>query len=499
MKTPDLSQYHDPIDSRDRRTPTSRNTSWPKQAQTFLLFLRWALGIARADDQQLLFSISIGVAYSQRVWQILRDKSFSLGAIDGLFSMKNDPLQFLNPEILARASTCTAIAAVSWALVLVLLFVPASISVVPATRTERNASFPTYTLNFSKSFEELQYRNSTPIVPLQLSQLTGSGANYDGYMDATKGATGLIYNTMYSKRIVEAPSPCGANCSFTQTFNAPAYKCDNVDYNNISADNPFCGKDDGTPAEERCEAMFNLPTRQYIRDSGTRLATRAAIYATGTEAIHPCARHLSRGKTENCGLGIGISGSSIVTRQWNADTTRHQSPTKPGSFRCSCEDNAQLANSALVEETPFPLDSPSSFRPIGTAKPVRHLRQVIQDLHFNITISLLSLAPQLLYTEDGTVTAEMFTTENVWSYSPRVLVATYAAAALFDTVAVIIGLLAMAPNKGVYGLEFSRIVATTRASSRLDSLVVEWGDGLEPAAKEIQKRKLMYGAIGNGG
>jgi hypothetical protein len=145
-------------------------------------------------------------------------------------------------------------------LVLVPILVPASISVVPATRIEKNASFPTYTLNFSKSFEELQYRNGTPIVPLQLSELTGSGANYDGYMEATKGATGLIFNTMYGKRIVEAQSPCGANCSFTQTFYAPAYKCDDVDYANIGADNPFCGEDDGTPAKERCESSFKLST-----------------------------------------------------------------------------------------------------------------------------------------------------------------------------------------------------------------------------------------------
>lgn len=163
------------------------------------------------------------------------------------------------------------------------------------------------------------------------------------------------------------------------------------------------------------------------------------------------------------------------------------------------ESNAQLANSALVEETPFPLDSPSSFRPIGTSKPVRNLRQAIQDLHFNITVSLLSLAPQLLYTENGTVTPEIFIAENVWRYSPRVLVVTYAAAALFDALAVVIGLLAMVRNRGVYGLEFSRIVATTRASSRLDFLVSGWGDGLQPVPKEIQKAKVMYGAIGDGG
>jgi hypothetical protein len=162
------------------------------------------------------------------------------------------------------------------------------------------------------------------------------------------------------------------------------------------------------------------------------------------------------------------------------------------------ENNAQLANSALVEETPFPLDSPSAFRPIGTSKPVRNLRKAIQDLHFNITLSLLSLAPQLLYTENGTVTADVFITENVWSYSPLVLVATYAAAAFFDALAVVVGIVAMVRNKGVYGLEFSRIVATTRASIGLDTLVAGWGDGLEPVPKEVKEGKVMYGAVAGG-
>lgn len=160
------------------------------------------------------------------------------------------------------------------------------------------------------------------------------------------------------------------------------------------------------------------------------------------------------------------------------------------------ESGAAISNTALSESRPFPLFS-SSARVIGTSKPVRHLRQAVQDLHFNVTVSLLSLAPQLLYTDNGTVTAEVSTTANVWRYSPLVLVAAYAAAALLDALAVVAGVLAMVRNRGVYGLEFSRVVATTRASGRLDAMVAGWEDGLEPMPKEVGEGKVMYGVVTN--
>jgi hypothetical protein len=87
----------------------------------------------------------------------------------------------------------------------------------------------------------LQYINSIPIFPLQLADYVDSGASYRSYRTASTAATGFVYNTMYNKRIVDAESPCGANCSFTQTFHGPAYKCDDVDFlkDNDTA-NPFC-------------------------------------------------------------------------------------------------------------------------------------------------------------------------------------------------------------------------------------------------------------------
>lgn len=143
-------------------------------------------------------------------------------------------------------------------MVLVPILVPASISVVPSTRISIDPAFPIYTLNFSKSFLDLQYRNGTPIVPLQLSKLVTFGANTDGYNEPSTAASSLILNTMYGRRIVDSPSPCGANCSFTQTFVAPAYKCDDDDFDHPATGNPFCGEDDGTPARERCLSQLTL-------------------------------------------------------------------------------------------------------------------------------------------------------------------------------------------------------------------------------------------------
>jgi hypothetical protein len=51
-------------------------------------------------------------------------------------------------------------------------------------------------------------------------------------------AKALIYQAAYGGEIINAPSPCGENCSFTQSFVGPAYKCEEKDpYDPLS---PWC-------------------------------------------------------------------------------------------------------------------------------------------------------------------------------------------------------------------------------------------------------------------
>lgn len=77
--------------------------------------------------------------------------------------------------------------------------------------------------------------------PVQLAKTSGVGAGFDDYENVSPAATGLVFNTLYAKRIIDAPSPCGANCSFTQTFTGPAYKCNDIDFRTTTDPaNPFC-------------------------------------------------------------------------------------------------------------------------------------------------------------------------------------------------------------------------------------------------------------------
>jgi hypothetical protein len=203
-----------------------------------------------------LFSASIGVGFVQTVWRSLRSKTYSLSAVDSLFTLRDNPLAFFNGEVLSRAKLSSLIAALSWALALVPILVPASISVRPAAHIQRVDSLPIYTLNFTKDVIESRYYNNTQIFPVQLARHQGSGALWNAYSESTAAATGFIYNTLYGKRIVEAPSPCGANCSFEQTFQGPAYKCDDIDFaTTADGNNPFCAFT-GTTEFGTCGAIF---------------------------------------------------------------------------------------------------------------------------------------------------------------------------------------------------------------------------------------------------
>jgi len=78
----------------------------------------------------------------------------------------------------------------------------------------------------------------------------------------------------------------------------------------------------------------------------------------------------------------------------------------------------------------------------------------MEELHFNITVGLLSMGPALLYAENGTAegNVETRTAENVWVYEPLVLIVVYAAAAAIDALVIGVGLWAAAENGGTSGL-----------------------------------------------
>jgi hypothetical protein len=169
---------------------------------------------------------------------------------------------------------------------------------------------------------------------------------------------------------------------------------------------------------------------------------------------------------------------------------------EPGA-RTGPIDTTGLATSALVEEMPFPARNPSVFMSPPSQKPVQDLRPLFEQLHFNVTVGLLSLAPGLLYADNGTVgEVEVWGVENVWRYDPLVLIAVYGAAVLVDVLVIVVGVWAMVRNGGAAGFEFARVVAATAASAKLRAALEEWEDRLDPAPAATEKTKVRYGLLG---
>lgn len=84
---------------------------------------------------------------------------------------------------------------------------------------------------------------------------------YDG---ASKPAIAVIYETVYQGQIAKAASPCGANCSFTQSFVGPKYRCIDADLNDITA--PWCHTND--PLDGPNGTCNGLPVTQELYVSG---------------------------------------------------------------------------------------------------------------------------------------------------------------------------------------------------------------------------------------
>lgn len=121
------------------------------------------------------------------------------------------------------------------------ILISGSISVKDATHILTEPGTHIQSLNFSKPLADVQYDGTTPLFTLPLANTLGTGAAWEAYVDPSSPATSFISNTLYGRRIKEASSPCGANCSFSQSFVGPAYSCDEVDFTrNDTRGNPFC-------------------------------------------------------------------------------------------------------------------------------------------------------------------------------------------------------------------------------------------------------------------
>jgi len=158
-------------------------------------------------------------------------------------------------------------------------------------------------------------------------------------------------------------------------------------------------------------------------------------------------------------------------------------------------DTTGIGATGLVDPEPFPRHAKSVFYNTSPQKPVKGLREVVEQLHFNATVSMLALAPDLVYADVQSVPATTQATHNVWVYNWVFLVGAYAIAAFLDIFAVLTGIVAMRKNRVCLDFGFLRVATTTRKLGSLARLFHGWEQGEDPVPDSVKKERVMFGHV----
>jgi hypothetical protein len=164
-------------------------------------------------------------------------------------------------------------------------------------------------------------------------------------------------------------------------------------------------------------------------------------------------------------------------------------------------DTTGLGGTQLVEPQPFPHPDPS-LSPFpsnpgsnGIQKPIRDLRAAIEQLHFNVTVGMLTI-PNLIYLQDDTASASTVSFKNRWEYNWVPLAAVYSACAAVNLLAAVVGIAAVLDNNGI-GISrsgFLRVLMTTR-NRTLDRIVGERGRGDDDMQMEVEGTMVKFGEL----
>ena len=156
------------------------------------------------------------------------------------------------------------------------------------------------------------------------------------------------------------------------------------------------------------------------------------------------------------------------------------------SARAVPQDLTLLDGTRLVEDTPFPAN--------GTIrKPRENLRELIEELSRNVTLSLQSV-DGLIYLKPAAITMDGSEFTNVFQYNRRTLFITYGAMLGLGLLAQAIGVLSFYRN-GVGVVPGFLLFAMTTRNKALDSIFAGYSLGSEDVPEDVKKVEVKYGGI----
>lgn len=207
---------------------------------------RWVLyGRALAYFSKVAFGGCAILVFHQRMWRTFRERPLSIMSIDQLFGAVDDPSVFLNWEAVSSAPIVAAIAVVIWVIPLAtIIFSPGALT-FGNFEEKQTVQLLVPTLNFDTEMNKdwrtpVKMADGVNKKSVMYYNTTDKAAKTDGWFDyydqpsaeVRRIALLLAYSNMDHPNNKQSARQeiCeqGYNCTYTQTFIAPGYKCEEV-------------------------------------------------------------------------------------------------------------------------------------------------------------------------------------------------------------------------------------------------------------------------------
>ncbi|KAG4287396.1 hypothetical protein FPRO06_05048 [Fusarium proliferatum] len=217
-----------------------------KEAMNQSLMLRYGTIVAFCAKASL--GTAVTIAFHQRAWKVVRNKTARVETIDSIFTANSDIFSLFTWGSIRKAKIGTLLALYCWLTPLVVVLTSETLSVFVGVFEETTTCTSIRTLNFENE-EKVYWRNPQKIDDQFLVSMSLWNSTFDNSVSDFKGEYFDYYtypsrqvdnfiatkSMLMGEAIVRKESAveiCGEgwNCSYVINFIAPGYKCEELAY-----------------------------------------------------------------------------------------------------------------------------------------------------------------------------------------------------------------------------------------------------------------------------
>ncbi|KAF5689603.1 hypothetical protein FCIRC_1298 [Fusarium circinatum] len=494
-------------------------------------FLRVGTGIAFLA--RALLSAAVGFAYTQILWRTLRSKSVTIEGVNSLFGVLHNAWDFTTWELWTAAPALAAVAIIAWALPLIAVITPATLTVQVSDRpniTVVDAPIPL-----------LDYNNM-----LNFAQFTGVGGV--GYYAPSSYVSRVLLSVASLGSILTFPAPF-PNSSYSVDFYGPSISCGtprNTTFAKLLAEavrnETCCGNSAGYVGFVPSSNTMNSTEEGYAlaglrgamnyslisslasidRTANSINSSRLFVVVPDIPAPNMTTSYIMANKTIECALhnssyavdftfDNGQQNISYKSKRLNGVRSSDASLNEDND---SDRFNAAVAYIALMDSLGKLLLGNLGISHYGVMQPTQTqiMSSVLMDAKEmqvlggvnaatdrpeapDSVIGNISMANALEQLQNDTAASRgnitYLTTQIAFSYEPRNLFIAYGLGLLASAIIVVIGLLCIKSASASYAATFSTILRTTR-NPDIDTIVpAAETSGAEPLSKQLGDTRLV--------